>query len=261
MTEPERNRGVSGAVALLIAAGALMVGLLSGAVLGVAGGFLLGQSMADDASEAAEPSGVALHIERLFEDESDAEETGDVEPGVRGYRDRLPHRPELRGPFERELPKGFEDLDELPFMPGPGVMGLGEESPFLGVIVSTVGEGEEPPPTDAESGAYIEQIEPGTAADDAGLKPGDVVVSFDGVLIETMEDLAEAVSESEVDGEVTLIVQRDGKDVVVTATIGSRRMAIPIEPGNLDEMLERMPPEMREHFRDMLEQRPEQPEA
>jgi serine protease Do len=95
----------------------------------------------------------------------------------------------------------------------------------------------------------------------AGLLPGDVVVSFDGLAIETMQELAEAVSETEVGDKVTLVVERDGEDVVVTAKMGARPMPVQIQPGNIDELLEQMPPEMRERFREMLEQRPQQPEA
>lgn len=276
MTETGKGQGVSGVVVLLVAVGALMVGLFSGLVLGAAGGFLVGQGVSDDSSETSGELGVAIRAGRVGDDGDedwfefhrgdDPDEEDARRRFLEGLRDDkededggLNARPELRGPFEGAVPDAFED--GFRFMPGPGITVIGEEAPFLGVVVSTVGEGEEPPPTDAETGAYIEQIEPDSAAEVAGLLPGDVVLSFDGLAISTMEDLAEAVSETEVDDRVTLVVQRDGEEKVVDVKIGARPAPIPIQPGNMDELLEQMPPEMREHFRDMFEQRPTQPEA
>lgn len=257
MTENETNRGISGALALLVAAGALLVGLFSGLVLGLAGGYVIAQQASNEPA-AVEAQAVAQGTtddgavkESPFERPGDAAEGKGGEGGQDGEGGQVL-------PFGITPPEG---MDQLPFFHGPGMAMAGEEAPFLGVVVSTVGEGDEPPPTDAETGAYIEKIEPGSAADEAGLQEGDVILSFDGEKIESKDDLAEAVSDAEVGDEIELEVFRDGKTVTLTAKLGSRPMVVPITPENLDDMLKQMPPELRDQFRDLFKVPEEQPEA
>ncbi|MFN2251862.1 MAG: PDZ domain-containing protein [Anaerolineae bacterium] len=278
VTEQEKNSGISGPVAVVIAIGALMVGLLSGLVLGAAGGYVIGQARADDSSDSTAELGVAARTvsessgdvrqrgSSAVDDESGETDAGDVadaatddgEAATDEEGDTSSGRPELRGPFDGTVPDASEGFS---FRFGPGLAVMGDESPFLGVIVSTVGVGDEPPPTDAETGAYIEQIEADSGAEIAGLLPGDVIVSFDGLAIETKEDLAEAVAEKEVGDDVTVVLDRDGEEVVLKVTLGSRPMPVQIDPSNIDELFDSLPPELQERFRELLEQQPEQPEA
>src|SRR5690606_30535534 len=53
---------------------------------------------------------------------------------------------------------------------------------YLGVSSTT--------PTSGEAGAEIAQVSPGSAADDAGLRVGDVIVAVDGSPIKAQGDLA-----------------------------------------------------------------------
>lgn len=57
----------------------------------------------------------------------------------------------------------------------------------------------------------VEQVVPGSLADEVGLEPGDEIVSVDGVLIEEWEDLEEAVGEKSPGDEVEFVVERSGK--------------------------------------------------
>jgi len=64
---------------------------------------------------------------------------------------------------------------------------------------------------DVDGGAYLQAIEPGAPADEAGLRPGDVIVSFDGEAIESMEELVLAVRKADVGATVEVTYIRDGE--------------------------------------------------
>ncbi len=68
----------------------------------------------------------------------------------------------------------------------------------------------------------ITQVEPGTAAEEAGLQSGDLVVSADGEQID--EGLAElrSVIQAAPEEEIALQVQRNGESLTITATPASR---------------------------------------
>jgi serine protease Do len=63
----------------------------------------------------------------------------------------------------------------------------------------------------AEHGAIISEVVPGTPAAQAGLKPGDVVMSVDGQKIDDPQQLREAVQKAGPGKEITLKILR-GKD-------------------------------------------------
>ena len=73
-----------------------------------------------------------------------------------------------------------------------------------------------------EQGALIIEIVPGSPADRAGLRPNDVVVSFEGDPIDSMDDLVVAIRQSRVGQEVELIVVRDGRRMSIRATLGDK---------------------------------------
>ncbi|MEK0085050.1 DegQ family serine endoprotease [Benzoatithermus flavus] len=74
---------------------------------------------------------------------------------------------------------------------------------------------------DAQQGALIAQVERGSPADRAGLRPGDVVLSVDGVPVKSSADLRNRIGLAEVGQTVALEVLRDGRrsrlDVKITA--------------------------------------------
>lgn len=63
----------------------------------------------------------------------------------------------------------------------------------------------------SQQGAVIAQVEPGSPADRAGLRPRDVVLSVDGQPVRSSADLRNRIGLVEVDRTVTLELLRDGR--------------------------------------------------
>ena len=75
--------------------------------------------------------------------------------------------------------------------------------------------------TAVKSGVYVSRVYAGTGAEAAGIREGDVIVKFDGETIESATDLMLAVRSHHVGDKVTIIVNRDGTEMTLTATLGS----------------------------------------
>jgi serine protease Do len=69
-------------------------------------------------------------------------------------------------------------------------------------------------------GALIAGVTEDGPAAKAGMRSGDVIVTFDGQEIREMRDLPRAVAATEVDKQVNVIVLRDGKEVTLRITLG-----------------------------------------
>lgn len=70
-------------------------------------------------------------------------------------------------------------------------------------------------------GAVVSDVEAGSAADAAGLVPGDVVTSFGGVPVRDQVDLTAQVRSHEPGESVDMIVVRDGQQIGLTIVLGS----------------------------------------
>ncbi len=88
---------------------------------------------------------------------------------------------------------------------------------LLGVSART--EGDEGSAVGA--GARVAAVEPGSAAEEAGLQPGDVITRIDDRPVTTSTELTAAVRSRTPGEEATLTVQRDGESVTVDVTLGS----------------------------------------
>ena len=75
---------------------------------------------------------------------------------------------------------------------------------------------------DRESGAFVVQVEPGTAADEGGLRPGDVIIAVDGIAIESAAEVGATVAERKPGEEVEIRFLREGQERTTTVTLGSR---------------------------------------
>jgi putative serine protease PepD len=84
---------------------------------------------------------------------------------------------------------------------------------FLGVSGDT--------PTDGTLGARVTSVVPGEPADDAGLEVGDLIVSVDGVVVATMEELAADFKFFRPGELVKIEVLRSGERLVFDVTVGS----------------------------------------
>jgi serine protease DegQ len=68
-------------------------------------------------------------------------------------------------------------------------------------------------------GVVVAQVEPGSPAERAGLKRGDVVVALDGVQIHSATQVRNHVGLKRVGQAVALTIQRDGSRRVLSVTI------------------------------------------
>jgi serine protease Do len=68
----------------------------------------------------------------------------------------------------------------------------------------------------------VEQVVPGSAADKAGLKVGDVIVKADGKDIKTSDDLRRALQAKKPGDTMALQVVRNGASQTIQVTVGSR---------------------------------------
>lgn len=97
---------------------------------------------------------------------------------------------------------------------------------FLGVVTVDVAE-LSPDLLDeyrisASRGAVITEVTEGTAAADAALGIGDVVVAVDGDRVEASEDLGELIRRHRPGDEVVIVYEREGRRQTVTVRLGAR---------------------------------------
>ncbi len=92
----------------------------------------------------------------------------------------------------------------------------------------------------ADHGVVVNSVEPGSPADRAGLKMGDVILAIDGRQIRTGDELVQIVSDREIGSTLQLQVLRSGKKLSTRVTVGDRSEIIaeqraennPANPGN-----------------------------
>ena len=68
-------------------------------------------------------------------------------------------------------------------------------------------------------GVYIKTIDDFSAAEKAGLRVGDVIIEANGTKITTMDELNEIKNKHKVGDNMTLKVNRDGKEIEITLTL------------------------------------------
>lgn len=109
--------------------------------------------------------------------------------------------------------------------------------PWLGIVARPFRDGE---------GVVIKHVAPDSPADDAGLEPGDVIRAIDGLDVQDVEDLRDAIDDKKVGDQVTLSVVKNGvenKDASpedVKVTLGARPETFGPEdilPGAFDRFL------------------------
>jgi hypothetical protein len=91
----------------------------------------------------------------------------------------------------------------------------GGYGPFFGVIPDFA-EAEQP-------GVRISGVRPGSPADKAGVRAGDVIVKFAGVAVKTLDDLTFALRGRRPRDRVEVVILRDGQERQVEATLEERR--------------------------------------
>ncbi|MGO1266443.1 MAG: S1C family serine protease, partial [Microbacterium gubbeenense] len=71
------------------------------------------------------------------------------------------------------------------------------------------------------TGAYIAEVVGDGAAEEAGLKKGDVITQFNGVRVNDSVDLTAQVRAAAAGSEATFVYVRDGEEHEATATLGT----------------------------------------
>lgn len=74
----------------------------------------------------------------------------------------------------------------------------------------------------SENGVKFADVREGSPAAKAGLKPGDILVKFDGKEIQNLYDFTYALQDKQVGDQVAVVVLRDGQPVEATVTLGRR---------------------------------------
>ena len=75
-------------------------------------------------------------------------------------------------------------------------------------------------PDNGPDGAKIGEISPGSAAEKAGLKQGDLITKVDDITIDGPESLSDAIGRHKPEDKVSITFTRDGKGQKVTAVLG-----------------------------------------
>ncbi len=84
-------------------------------------------------------------------------------------------------------------------------------------------------------GVEITRVEDGSPADKAGIKPGDVVLEYNGQRVEGMEQFGRMVRETPAGREIKLQVSRGGAAQTILATLATRKVkAMPMIPPTIE---------------------------
>jgi serine protease DegQ len=86
------------------------------------------------------------------------------------------------------------------------------------------------------SGVVVTGVSAGSAAEQAGLQPGDVLTTLDGKPLRSVEDLRNTEGLLPLGSSVRLGVVRDGQSSIVTATLSAEKLSS-VEGGQLDARL------------------------
>jgi S1-C subfamily serine protease len=96
---------------------------------------------------------------------------------------------------------------------------------LLGVTIQTMdAESAEALGTDVDRGALITGIEPGSAAEEAGLHVDDIITGIDSKRIDSNRELANAIGLRGSGENVKIDYVRDGRERTVTAHLGQRTL-------------------------------------
>jgi S1-C subfamily serine protease len=96
-------------------------------------------------------------------------------------------------------------------------------TPYLGVLTTDLS------PEDAnrfdlpvDSGALVEQVVPGSAADEAGVRRGDIITALGDAKVESYGDLLGALRDYQPGDTTELTVIRDGVEKKLEVTLGEK---------------------------------------
>jgi hypothetical protein len=98
--------------------------------------------------------------------------------------------------------------------PKAGAAAGGGPSAYLGIVPDEAAE--------ADKGLPVMSVLPGSPADEAGIRPGDVLVRLNDKPINTFKDLLDALGAGKPGDKVKVVFQRDGKSIEAETKLGKR---------------------------------------
>ncbi len=110
---------------------------------------------------------------------------------------------------KRQAPPPANNLT-IPRLPEYPLPAPSEGKPWLGVAYQT-----------QERGALIVEVIPGSPADKAGLRPGDLVTEVEGEAVTPTHPLADLILRHTPGERITLTIDRDGATQKVNVTLGN----------------------------------------
>ncbi|WP_435007686.1 M20/M25/M40 family metallo-hydrolase [Tundrisphaera lichenicola] len=116
---------------------------------------------------------------------------------------RRPSRPEFTKSVEQPKDPHGGNVD-------PGRIGMGA---YLGTVPDYGAE---------DKGVKLSAVREGSPAEKGGIKGGDVIVGFAGKPIATIYDYTDSLGRAKPGDKVDVVVMRDGKEVTLKITLGSR---------------------------------------
>lgn len=95
--------------------------------------------------------------------------------------------------------------------------------PYLGVSLATLTpEIRARLGVPAQAGAVVLDVAPGSPADRAGLRPGDVITAFDGSPVASVQDVVGRLARAAPGQAVSVVVMRGGAPATLTVVVGQR---------------------------------------
>ena len=91
-------------------------------------------------------------------------------------------------------------------------------------------------------GEFVQSVEPGEAADQAGLRAGDVVLTVAGQEVTPEQTLSYLVANTEPGTRIPITILRDGQRRTITATVGRRPSEEQLQQQFFDPNAEQSPP-------------------
>jgi len=108
----------------------------------------------------------------------------------------------------------------------------------------------------APYGIVIETVQPGSPAEKAGLKGGDVITQVNGHAVKTGNDLVNPILDTPIGGKVKLTYMRDRSQKEATAVVEDKTRVFPNTAGRMsDQPLEAVPSEFGLHVEEMTPDR------
>jgi len=127
----------------------------------------------------------------------------------------------------------------LPLLPGVGAAASVEQAPaqqampYLGVGIESLPPAlvaQLPESASRDQGVLVRQVEPGSPADQAGIRPFDVLLSYDDQKLYSPEQLTKLVRSDQVGRTAKLSVLRRGKVMEVEVKLGGREAPMAHHP-------------------------------